>query len=282
MSYTFDKFSNRGILIMYPTGGYGNFLYKILTDHFESTVKVSNTNFMFSTAGNSHATYKYTEIFKLGTAYVTKQLKSFDYSYKINDLDSANQINLNKNFLVLGDTGNLGDNIKFIRRYFPNFKIIRVYAESFEEKLILWANAFNKSMTESNKSTSVYKTSLHTIDGIAKFANKSINQINDQDAVNCLVHFLKNDFGPYGKQYSKEIDENLTTNFPLKNFFNKDKLYTALDQLATQCNTKLIDVNKLQISLDEFYKSKQYFDLLNVTTQTDPILRQALDKYYAI
>ena len=61
--YTFDQNSTTATVIMYPTGGYGNFLYHVLTEFVKDTVKPKGQQFNFSTTGNSHQTYKYTEPF---------------------------------------------------------------------------------------------------------------------------------------------------------------------------------------------------------------------------
>ena len=54
---TFDPADPNAIVIMYPTGGYGNFLYRLLSQHLENTVKL-HEDFDFSATGNSHAVSK--------------------------------------------------------------------------------------------------------------------------------------------------------------------------------------------------------------------------------
>jgi hypothetical protein len=268
----FNKFTDKGIAIMYPTGGYGNFLYKILTDHLESTVKIEDQHFAFSSTGNSHYTRKYSEPFKLGVAQATKQLKSFSYSYELYDSDVAEQIAEGKSFLILADTGNLGDNVKFVRKYFPNCQIVRVYASTFEEKLLLWANCITKSLSQ--HSTDIYKTSLHTRAGIAKFANKHPDDITDQDAINCLSNFLKNDFGQYGKNFTNPVDG--VVNFPIRNFFTVDELYTSLHQLANLLGTQIVNSQQLVTTLREFHKLQQN---IHMDFNADPIIGPALAGY---
>jgi hypothetical protein len=47
------------IFVSYPSGGFGNFVFHVLTHHFKNTHKVSKNDFNFSPDGNSHSTTKY-------------------------------------------------------------------------------------------------------------------------------------------------------------------------------------------------------------------------------
>ena len=125
--FKFDKNSKNIILIMYPTGGYGNFLYYLLTEYFSNTVKVKN-KFQFSSSGDSHQIIKYTSPFLLGASY--NKIQQFTYNYIVNDKKAYDQILSGKKFIVLCDTGNLVDTIKIKELYFPNASVIRCHAES--------------------------------------------------------------------------------------------------------------------------------------------------------
>lgn len=273
----FDNKSDKAIVIMYPTGGYGNFLYKILTEHFESTVKINSPNFVFSDTGDSHKFKKYTEVFALGTAMYTHTLKSFKYDFQITNPLVLEQIKQNKHFLILADVGNTADNVKFLKTFFPNAKIVRVYAETFEEKFVVWANCIYKSVR--NLDEEIYKTSMHTIKGIAQFANIPQDQVTDQHAIDCLTNFLMTNFGKYGKFFSKPSTEINVINFPFKNFLNKDDFINSLKDLAKNLNTNLINIDLLEKSLDEFYRLQKYL-ISDLHTINDPIITPALMNYY--
>lgn len=264
----FDKQSNNCIVIMYPTGGYGNFLYYLLSEFLEDTVKVDNTNFEFSTVGDSHSSDKYIESFLLGCYHAQKILKKFTYDYAINDTKSAAQISAGKKFLVLGDTGNLGDNVNFIKKYFPNAKIIRIYASTFKEKLIVWANCMTKTMTNNLGKDKVYKDSLLTTIGIANFNKKNINEISDEDAILALTDFLKNDFYRYGKNYCNVVEKQNVMNLPLCTFLKKNDLLIYLEFLATEFNTKIIKRKQLEKKIDLFLSSQKNFNILNSNKNT--------------
>lgn len=255
---------------MYPTGGYGNFLYYLLTEFFEDTVKTNNKDFLFSISGDSHKTKKYTEIFSLGSAYFTKTLQSFNYNYEINDEDAYDQIKRGKKFLVLADTGNLGDNVNFVRRYFTEAKILRVYANTFNEKLIVWNNCIKKSYK--NLNDPIYKDSLHTKSGLAKFFNKDPSTVTDSDAIECALAFFKQDFEKYGKFYSTPVVESGVINFPVCNFFEKEQLLNSLENLSVQLETSIIEKQRLSDTVDKFLL-KQLFEF-----KPDSIVGQALQR----
>lgn len=111
-----DNHSNNILLISYPSGGFGNFIYHVLTEFFKGTVKVSNQSFGFSQSGNSHATVKYTKIyFKNPTDYSTTVDGEFGPNSKI---------------LILCDNGIDDDAYGQIFQTFPNAMLIRTVIDS--------------------------------------------------------------------------------------------------------------------------------------------------------
>ena len=79
----FDSDSSNCIVVMYPTGGYGNFLYYLLSEHLESTVKSESELWKFSSNGHSHQYPKHVEEFKLGLYVSNQNVKKFSYNYKL-------------------------------------------------------------------------------------------------------------------------------------------------------------------------------------------------------
>ena len=266
--YKFDKNSKNIILIMYPTGGYGNFLYYLLTEYFSNTVKVLN-DFQFSSNGNSHQVKKYTQPFLLGLHY--KNIQSFKYDYTVSDKESYDQISSGKKLVVLCDTGNLVDTIKIPQSYFPNASIIRCYAQSFDEKLVVWANCITKSGVKD-----IYPGSLHTKEGIAKFKNKQINEITDQDAIDCLINFFKNDFEKFGKFYTSPSNKLSVFDLPIKHFFTKDSLIKSITICAKWLNTEIQQPDKLEKIVDEFISLQKNFNLLDLSFDDGSIVCQAI------
>jgi hypothetical protein len=115
---------------------------------------------------------------------------------------------------------------------------------------------------------------LHTRAGIAKFANKHPDDITDQDAINCLSNFLKNDFEQYGKNFTNQVDG--VVNFPIRNFFTVDELYTSLHQLANLLGTQIVNSQQLMTTLREFHMLQQN---IHMDFNADPIIGPALADY---
>lgn len=263
----FAKDSDNCVVIMYPTGGYGNFLYYLLSTYLTDTVKPKTTEFKFSSDGNSHTFPKYTETFNLNR-------KQFNYTYGIEDY-CIDQINDGKKFLVLADVGNLGDNVRFVKRYFTNATIIRTYAKSFEEKFLVWYNCVSKTSV----STKVYKDSLHTHFGIAQYSNKAIEEVTDLDAIACDLNFFKNDFGQYGKFFNKEIDE--VINIPINSFFSEDGIVNISNLIANELSTTIKNPDQLLATAKEFINLQSGINLLKNYSNMNTLAAQALKKWYA-
>jgi hypothetical protein len=107
----FDTSSNNIILISYPSGGFGNFIYYILTKFADQTVKVPNIGFNLSVDGDSHATTKYTEIYYQDPAEYIPNISVDPKDKKI---------------LVLCDNGILNDKYSKIKIVFPMATIVRI------------------------------------------------------------------------------------------------------------------------------------------------------------
>lgn len=96
------------ILISYPPGGFGNFLFHALTEYADSTYKPVNSEFSFSKTGNSHSTTKYTKIYFKDPS---------DYIVSVPDQT--------KKTLVLCDNGIDNDSYEKINQVFNNATIVR-------------------------------------------------------------------------------------------------------------------------------------------------------------
>lgn len=258
---------------MYPTGGYGNFLYCLLSEHLESTVKLESGNWEFL-YGNSHGYPKHAESFMLGLATLEGRLKNFTYTYKLRNEAVAEQIQQGKKFLVLADVGNKGDNINFLRRYFPNATIIRVFAETFTEKLIVWTNCMIKRTEQVRES--LYPGSILPKQGIATWANKNENDVTDSDAVDCMVNFFQNDFDIYGKMFSEPTPG--VINIPLKSFFTTLDILQMVHNIAEQLDTVCVNQQGLEQLVSDFINQQLPLSLLE-HGDTFPLVRTALAKY---
>lgn len=120
---------NRIILISYPTGGFGNFIYYILSTFSNNTYKVDN-NFQFSETGNSHSVVKYTPVY----------FKDPD-EYVLPTIDTKNKI------LILCDNGINNDKYLKINYHFRNHKIIRMIIDE-EVRPVIYATCIIKGMVQ--------------------------------------------------------------------------------------------------------------------------------------
>lgn len=107
----FDTSSNNIILISYPSGGFGNFLYYVLSEFADQTVKLSNNQLIFSDDGSSHSIVKYTNTYFMDPVNYHPQC----------DIDPQD----NK-ILILCDNGIHNDKYDKIISTFPHAKIVRV------------------------------------------------------------------------------------------------------------------------------------------------------------
>jgi hypothetical protein len=96
--------------ISYPSGGFGNFLYHVLSEFADRTVKPKNSNFSFSNTGNSHSTTQYT------CPWIKDPVK-----YNIGFDCPEDKISL-----VLCDNGINNDSYTQLRARFANPSILRV------------------------------------------------------------------------------------------------------------------------------------------------------------
>jgi len=97
------------ILISYPSGGFGNFIFHVLTECADNTYKPDNKSFQFDLNGNSHATKKYTPVFFHDNP-----------NYKIQLPET------NKESLILCDNGINNDEYVLVNKIFNNPTIIRM------------------------------------------------------------------------------------------------------------------------------------------------------------
>ena len=261
---TFDRDDPNAIVVMYPTGGYGNFLYMLLSNYLENTVKLPG-HFEFSKTGNSHAVRRHVEPFCLGD-----QKSNLHYTYSVNP-EAEEQIKQGKKFLVLGDMGNRGDNTNFLKRYFTNAAIVRVHAASFEEKLIVWANCIFKAYR--SEVDPIYPGALITHKGIQAWAGRQ--DITDQDAVDCMANFFLQNFQPYGQYFNQPRDD--VINVAIREFLSEDSIVAMVQRVANELSTQLINEADLRAMANRFISTQKSFMLLTDEVSHFPLIARALD-----
>jgi hypothetical protein len=109
----FDTTGNNIIVIHYPPGGFGNFIFYILTEFANETVKSNNSNFKFGADGNSHLQKKYTNTYFHNPEVYIPAISKF-----VNTQDRI--------ILVLSDNGFENESLDQQHVVFPNAKFIKV------------------------------------------------------------------------------------------------------------------------------------------------------------
>jgi hypothetical protein len=130
------------ILISYPSGGFGNFLYHTLTEFSSNTYKPDNTNFDFDVAGRSHATAKYTPIY-------WNDPPEFDPMLPMTD----------KECLILCDNGIGNDSYDKLLQAMPGSVIVRTCIDE-DVRPVIYKTCIYKALT----SDTLTETIGHVVD----------------------------------------------------------------------------------------------------------------------
>jgi hypothetical protein len=153
----FDTNSSDVILISYPSGGFGNFLYHVLTEFVNETVDVDNNAFNFDSVGKSHNTVKYTEVYHR------------DPDPYIPNITVTNSEN--KKILVLCDNGILNDQYEQVRKTFPNAPIIRMCIDE-QVKPVIYQTCIAKALGSSLESENYVQVEMHWQDANEDYAKR--------------------------------------------------------------------------------------------------------------
>lgn len=98
------------VLISYPSGGFGNFLYYVLSNFSSNTVKIETESFKFSVTGDSHSIKKYTNVYYMEPDF-------YELGFEV-------ETDLKK--IILCDNGIKNDSYSKISKTFPNATILRI------------------------------------------------------------------------------------------------------------------------------------------------------------
>lgn len=212
------------ILISYPAGGFGNFIYHILSEYSTNTYKVNNSNFKFDISGNSHSTQKYT---------LTYFHDPDDYQIVLPDTD--------KECLILCDNGINNDSYHKINRVFPGATIVRLCITN-NVRPIIYSTCILKAMRSSLIKESQFHVNTFWTDSDEDFAvreNFTLLYHNWpfkwESAPNCINVSIE----------SLILDP-----------------VSTLTNLIGQINGSVTDLNSLNTVCAEWQKSnKQYFEI---------------------
>jgi len=114
--YPVDRTSDKILVISYPAGGFGHFIFYLLTHFTQETVKVQD-ELQFSTTGDSHHQHR----------YILPWFRYRDPTYQF-DCTSFRPLDPNDIKIIIHDAGHDIEDQE-IRDYFPNARFIKVCVE---------------------------------------------------------------------------------------------------------------------------------------------------------
>jgi len=242
----FDTNSKDIILISYPSGGFGNFLYHILTEFADQTVKVSNNNFSFSKSGNSHDTIKYTNTY-------------FHDPDNYEPLIDNKVDTVNKKILVLCDNGIDNDSYHKIKKKFSSATIVRIVIDSFTMPVI-YGTMVKKAMQTDLLSATQEHVNANWID------------YNEAYAVRENFTLLYHNW-PF-KWHALDDCINVSLEHLITDPIN------ALVKLIHDLNMQVLEVNKLEITVTAWCeKNSEYFRIYHEKQKIEHSLNHNLNYY---
>jgi hypothetical protein len=224
----FDTESKDIILISYPSGGFGNFLYHVLTEHADNTVKVANNQLEISNNGNSHSTKKYTNVY---------------YHDPVDYLPSIDNVDIkDKKILVLCDNGILDDSYVKLNKVFPNATIVRTTITSLIRPII-----YQTCVTKAMNTNVLAETKAHVdnnwIDAHKEYAIR--------ENFTLLYH---------NWPFKGWNDHNQCVNVNLELLINDT--YNTIKNLIYTLDMQIINDSKLKQVIDEWQqKNSKYFKI---------------------
>lgn len=143
------------VVISYPAGGFGNFLFYVLSEFADRTVKINDPKFEFNANGDSHRVKKYTNIW-------------------FNDPDRYNvgfTTESDEIVLVLCDNGINNDSYDKIRQYFNNPTILRVTID-YDVRPVIYHTCVVKAMKSNVILENSKEVNKHWIDCDKPYAQR--------------------------------------------------------------------------------------------------------------
>jgi hypothetical protein len=257
----FDTKGNNIILISYPPGGFGNFLYYVLTEFADDTVKISNNaNFSFDKTGNSHLTIKYTRVYVHNSDYYNATLTQ--------DADI-----FNKRVLVLADHGDNNTDHDYVKTksFFPNAQILRVCVDqntrhivrhaiiekgagkNYEEENLKHAEQhWGKTLTDADlRENYTLMFHHHASDNIAQDLNQW-NKVDCQNVINlCLADLIRdpvNCITDLIKQLKMQVVDSNRLKELCNQWQNKNKKYFSSFECWAQIQDSLNNNTNVSLS----------------------------------
>lgn len=228
------------ILISYPSGGFGNFIYYVLTEIASNTYKFKNSNFEFDLLGRSHAVAKYTP---------TYFHDPDSYCAKLPDTD--------REILILCDNGINNDSYAKINQTFPEALKIRTCIDLAVRPVIY--------------KTCIYKAAES--DPLSETHNQVVNNwIDHQEPYAIRENFtLMYHNWPFKWEPASDC-----VNVSLESLIDDPKL--TITNLIHSIGGEVIDANRLTIICDNWLAANQkYFTVYYEWADIESALHQNYD-----
>lgn len=214
------------ILISYPSGGFGNFIFHVLTEFSDATYKSNNSSFKFSNNGNSHSTFKYTNTW---------------FHDPVNYQHS--EIETDKKIIILCDNGINNDSYINIKKQFINPLIIRACITPAIRPII-----YKTCVTKAQKTNVIDETKSH----VDQFWHDSAEPYAVRENFTLLYHRWPFKWEPLIEKNIINLDlESLILN-PVE----------SLTNLIQRSGGNVIKYDQLQTLCDEWKEANgQYFEI---------------------
>lgn len=222
------------IFISYPSGGFGNFVYHVVSNYFANTHKVPIKNFAFDSLGTSHATQKY-----LATWFHDPDTYTLDF-----ESDST--------LVLLVDNGINNDSYSKLRSVFKQGTIIRLNIDESSKPVVYKASVI-KAMRSDLISNVKNIVEANWIDSSEDYALREN-----------FTLFYKN--WPFKWQPVENV-VNINISELIKNPL------ATFEYIADAVHDKLINVSVLTTLINDWKVSnKQYFDIVEIREMLEDAL----------
>ena len=222
------------ILISYPSGGFGHFIYHALSCHGSNTYKFDH-EFKFSSNGNSHSTKFYIKRYY-------KDPETFEYT-----VPDAQKISL-----ILCDNGFLNDSLRKIKLRFPKDRIIRLFIDPVVRPAV-YTTCVIKAMKSELLLENTNQIEQHWTDAETDYAKR--------ENFTLFYHNWKFGWGPVDGEINVSIKE-----------LYLDPVNT-ISNLIKSIDCEVIDLDGLIALCNEWkHINRQYFEVYDLYTELETAL----------
>lgn len=226
-------------MISYPCGGFGHFIYYVLSEFTNDVVRIDNSNFKFDAVGTSHAIQKATSIYQ-------HDPETYDATIKVDPGD--------KSILVLVDNGINNDSYDKVTKTFPNARIVRMVIDEKARPLVYMLMSLKAQRTDHINETELQQVQQNWSD-------------SDQDWAKRENFTLFYHNWPFSW-----LDDTNCINVNISDMISGPE--QTIKQLITRLGFELADEERLKIVLDDWLRANSsYFRYYNYFNEIEKALK---------